>query len=363
RGTTMYTVVRQIILLAFSSAAAVFSSSVLGDYVANQIDYTDPSNGSVANFTQLWSINNKGNALGVASFDGGVTIFGFVYDPATGNYVRLPLPPGIDGITSFASPIGINDAGVITGTTFEPIGSRGFILKEGVYTFFSIPGWADTGARTIGNPTAAHPEGLVVGYVDETRKPGTGKTAEFCPSLWGGKNWPPAAYSPQTRLLYIPANDNLCTQLTGEAPKYVQGERFMGVAKNVLKMVAGADHIGELQAWNLDTGKKVWTTNMPSFNWGPVLATGGGLLFAGGTNDRMFRAFDARTGKVLWEFPTGSGVAGVPVSFQVDGKQYVAVQSGWGVDPAKMQTRMNLIFPGQYPDVPQGGAVWVFAVK
>ena len=199
--------------------------------------------------------------------------------------------------------------------------------------------------------------------VDESRKPGTNKTAEFCPSLWGGKNWPPAAYSPQTRMLYIPANDNLCTQLTGEAPKYVQGERFQGVAKNVLKMVAGADHIGELQAWNLDTGKKVWTTNMPSFNWGPVLATGGGLLFAGGTNDRMFRAFDARTGKVLWEFPTGSGVAGVPVSFQVDGKQYIAVQSGWGVDPAKMQTRMNLIFPGQYPDVPQGGAVWVFAVK
>src|SRR6266850_1133271 len=62
--------------------------------------------------------------------------------------------------------------------------------------------------------------------VDETRKPGTGKAAEFCPSLWGGKNWPPAAYSPQTRMLYIPANDNLCTQLTGEPPKYVQGERF-----------------------------------------------------------------------------------------------------------------------------------------
>ena len=199
--------------------------------------------------------------------------------------------------------------------------------------------------------------------IDEARKPGTNKTAEFCPSLWGGKDWPPVAYSPQTRLLYIPANDNLCTELTGEAPKYVQGERFMGVAKNVMKMVAGADHIGELQAWDLDSGKKVWTTNLPSFNWGAVLATGGGLLFAGGTNDRKFRAFDAKTGKILWEFPTGSGVAAVPVSFQVDGKQYIAVQSGWGVDPAKMQSRMNLIFPGEYPDVPQGGAIWVFAVN
>jgi alcohol dehydrogenase (cytochrome c) len=199
--------------------------------------------------------------------------------------------------------------------------------------------------------------------IDETRKPGTGKTADFCPSLWGGKDWPPVAFSPQTRLLYIPANENLCHELTGEVPKYVVGERYMGVAKNVMKMVAGADHIGELQAWNVDTGKKVWTTNLPSFNWGPVLATGGDVLFAGGTNDRMFRAYDAKTGKVLWEFPTISGVAAVPVSFQVDGKQYIGVQSGWGVDPAKMQARMNLLFPGKYPEVPQGGAVYVFAVK
>ena len=207
------------------------------------------------------------------------------------------------------------------------------------------------------DPKTGRPE------IDEARKPGTGKTAEFCPSLWGGKDWPPVAYSPQTRLLYIPANENLCTELTGEVPKYVPGERYMGVAKNVMKIVAGADHVGELQAWDIDSGQKVWTTNLPSFNWGPVLATGGGVLFAGGTNDRMFRAFDAKTGKILWEFPTGSGVAAVPVSFQVDGKQYIAVQSGWGVDPAKMQSRMNLLFPGQYPDVPQGGSVWVFAVK
>ena len=164
----MYAAARQqMTRLAFSFLAAVLSNSVFADYVANQIDYIDPVSGSVANYTQLLASNQHGNAVGGASFDGGVTIFGFVYDPATGNYVRLPLPPGIDGITSFASPIGINDAGVITGTTFEPIGSRGFILKEGVYTFFSAPGWADTGARTIGNPTAAHPEGLVVGYVDD----------------------------------------------------------------------------------------------------------------------------------------------------------------------------------------------------
>jgi alcohol dehydrogenase (cytochrome c) len=199
--------------------------------------------------------------------------------------------------------------------------------------------------------------------VDLDHKPGTDKTATFCPSTWGGKDWPPVAYSPKTKLLYIPANENLCTELRGEKVKYVPGERYTGVASSTMLMVAGADHIGELQAWDLDAGKKVWTTKLPSQNWGPVLATGGDVLFSGGTNDRMFRAFDAKTGEILWQHPTLSGVNGVPVSFAVDGKQYIAVQSGWGVDAQRMQDRLNLLFPGKYLPVPQGGAVYVFALK
>jgi len=159
----MYTAIR----CSFVLAAAFFSSSVFGEYVVNRLDYVDPSNGAVANFTQLWSINNRGTALGAASFDGGVTAFSFIYDPATADYVRLPLAPGFDGITTFANPTSINDAGLMTGATFEPAGTRSFTLKDGVFTFFSIPGWAEANARTIGNPTAAHPQGLVVGFVDD----------------------------------------------------------------------------------------------------------------------------------------------------------------------------------------------------
>ena len=92
-----------------------------------------------------------------------------------------------------------------------------------------------------------------------------------------------------------------------------------------------------------------------------MLTTGGGLVFAGGTNDRKFRAFDAGTGAVLWEITTNSGVTGVPSSFAVDGKQYVAVQSGWGVDAQRMQARLDTHF-GTKTDVPQGGVVWVFAL-
>src|SRR5262245_34396108 len=206
------------------------------------------------------------------------------------------------------------------------------------------------------DPTTGRPD------VDPARKPGTGKLADFCPSHWGGKNWPPIAYSPQTRLVYVPANENLCASMEGMPVKYSPGSAFTG-ARNVLSIAQGADHIGEVQAWNVDTGARVWTHPFAkSSNWGPLMATGGGLVFGGGTSDRMFRAFDARTGKVLWEYPTTSGVIGQASSFTLNGRQYVAVQSGWGIDARGMQGRLNAIRPGEFPEVPEGGAVWVFAL-
>ena len=93
-----------------------------------------------------------------------------------------------------------------------------------------------------------------------------------------------------------------------------------------------------------------------------MLATGGGLVFSGGTNDRKFHAFDASTGQLLWEFPTNSGILAPPVSFTSDGKQYIAVVSGWGVDSRVMQQRLNLASPGNFPEVPEGGAIWLFSL-
>ena len=199
--------------------------------------------------------------------------------------------------------------------------------------------------------------------VDPQRKPATGKTASFCPSIWGGKNWPPIAFSPRTRLIYIPANENLCGTITGRDVRYVAGSAFVG-ATTVIDAQPGADHFGEVQAWNVDTGRRVWTHNYAtSPNWGPMLATAGGLVFSGGTNDRKFHAFDAASGKLLWESPTSSGILGQPSTFMIDGRQYVAVQSGWGIDSRAMQGRLNQLFPGQYPEVPEGGSIWVFAVR
>ena len=199
--------------------------------------------------------------------------------------------------------------------------------------------------------------------VDPARQPGTNKEADFCPSHWGGKNWPPISFSPKTRMIYIPANENLCTTMIGRPVTYAAGSGFTG-STNTLRIVPGADHIGEVQAWNVDTGVRVWThTFGMATNWGPTLATGGGLVFSGGTHDRLFRAFDASSGALLWEFPTNSGIIGQPSSFAVDGKQYVAVQSGWGIDSRTMQSRLNRVSPGTFPEVPEGGVIWVFAVN
>jgi alcohol dehydrogenase (cytochrome c) len=196
---------------------------------------------------------------------------------------------------------------------------------------------------------------------DMARKPAVGNRATYCPSLWGGKDWPPAAYSPKTRLLYIPANENLCTELEGEEVEYRRGQQFTGAVTTNFTVASGADHIGELQAWNLDTGERAWTHEFESSNWGPVLATAGGVVFAGGTTDRYFRAFDAASGKLLWQYRTNSGITGVPTTFEVDGVQYVAVQSGWGVDAQGMTARIDRA-RGTETIVPQGGVVWVFAL-
>jgi alcohol dehydrogenase (cytochrome c) len=196
---------------------------------------------------------------------------------------------------------------------------------------------------------------------DLERKPASGKRVRFCPSWWGGKTWPPAAYNPGTKLLYIPANENLCGELEGlDDVPFVGGLLYMGV-ENDLIVREGADHIGELQAWNLATGERTWKHDFASQIWGPVLTTGGNLVFMGGTNDRYFHAFDAATGALLWQYRTSSGITAIPVSYEIDGKQYVAVQSGWGVDAERGQKSLDSI-RGETTIVPAGGVLWVFAL-
>jgi len=204
--------------------------------------------------------------------------------------------------------------------------------------------------------------------VDESKRPGATRGAEFCPSIGGGKDWPPEAWSPQTKLLYIPANNNLCAYLPkGDVPEPQAQGIYVGYpiesVFGSLRVEAGAtDHIGELQAWDLNTGKRVWQHNFKTLLWAPLLVTGGDIVFAGGTPDRLFRAFDARTGDQLWSFPLPSGAIGVPTSFAVNGEQYVAVTTGWDLDARGVQNGLDKI-NGTTTAVPQGGTILVFKLQ
>jgi alcohol dehydrogenase (cytochrome c) len=90
------------------------------------------------------------------------------------------------------------------------------------------------------------------------------------PGLWGGKDWPPAAFNPKTGLVYIPANENLCSTLVGWRSRTRPGS-LSGVdrPKSSMSMRPGANHIGELQAWDMNSGQKVWTHKFTWQNWGP----------------------------------------------------------------------------------------------
>ncbi|MBV8842462.1 MAG: PQQ-dependent dehydrogenase, methanol/ethanol family [Bryobacterales bacterium] len=238
---------------------------------------------------------------------------------------------------------------------------RSNVEKGGKIKFIEGKPYVKQNVFTRLDPETGRPE------VDPAHKPGTGKRAEYCPSLHGGKNWPPISFSPKTRMIYIPANENLCAASLGaDTVEYTPGRGYTGTATTNPSFFVqpGADHIGEVQAWNVDTGQRVWTHSYAkSPNWGAMLATAGGVVFSGGTSDRKFHAFDAATGKLLWEFPTNSGILAPPSSFIVDGKQYVAVLTGWGGDSRGMQANLNRVFPGEYPEVPEGGALWVFALE
>ncbi|MEY4253010.1 MAG: hypothetical protein RLZZ566_480, partial [Pseudomonadota bacterium] len=128
---------------------------------------------------------------------------------------------------------------------------------------------------------------------------------DICPNLIGGKNWMPMSYNPKTGLVYIPTM-NLCMDLEGLQEDYKRGQFYLGVNFDLSKVGAGG-HGGGLKAWDPVKQKQVWFNKeeLP-FNGG-TMSTSTGLVFAGDIKG-VFRAMDAKTGKELWKFNTGSGI-------------------------------------------------------
>jgi alcohol dehydrogenase (cytochrome c) len=196
-----------------------------------------------------------------------------------------------------------------------------------------------------------------IGLTDVKMRPQTGKSVFTCPAFFGGDNWWPYSFDPQTGFAYVPTMKT-CMTIAGLRPtKFQAGAQYVDESF-VVQHVPGMTGWGALQAIDVATGRRMWSfdTQQP---WDDgTLTTDGGLVFSG-TPDQKFYAFDAKTGKVLWMHHMRSGVIGVPTTYRVDGRQYVAVQSGWG-GVAPFYGGKNMV-PG-FRGIPLGGRLYVFAL-
>lgn len=207
---------------------------------------------------------------------------------------------------------------------------------------------------------------------NEEKNAGMGQVVrDICPAAPGGKDWNPSAYSPHTGMLYLPHN-NLCMDHEGVEANYIAGTPYVG--SNV-KMYAGpGGHRGEFTAWDPVTGREVWKIKESFPVWSGAAVTAGDVVFYG-TMEGWFKAVNARTGEVLWQFKTGSGIIGQPVVYRgPDGKQYVAILSGvggWagaivagGLDPRDGSGALG--FVNAMTDLPdqttKGGTLYVFSL-
>ncbi len=166
---------------------------------------------------------------------------------------------------------------------------------------------------------------------------GLGQEVFACPTWDGGKDWEAGVYSPLTHTMFFSLRNTCARMLSTANP---QGERELALTKGgqppleIYALAArhqiapGTDQVGTVRAISVETGETVWLHEQRAATMS-LVATGGGLVFGGDVNGR-FRAFDQATGEVLWQVNLGSPITGFPISYAVDGRQYVAVSTGSG---------------------------------
>ncbi|WP_372742161.1 PQQ-dependent methanol/ethanol family dehydrogenase [Neptunomonas sp.] len=179
-----------------------------------------------------------------------------------------------------------------------------------------------------------------------------GSSVAAAPAFLGGKNWMPMSYSQDTGLFYVPSNE-WEMDIWNEPVSYKKGAAYLGAGFTIKAI--NEDYIGVLRAIDPKTGKVVWDYKNYSPLWGGTMVTKGNLVFMG-TPEGYLKAFNATTGEEMYKFNTGSGIVGTPVTWDMDGEQYVSVVSGWGgavpLWGGEVAKRIK--------DLNQGGMVWTF---
>lgn len=189
--------------------------------------------------------------------------------------------------------------------------------------------------------------------INPALEPEANVTKHFCPHSGGGRNWPATSYDPATKILYVPLYES-CQDFTWVPRDPSQTAAGGSDMHFVLQPRPDSDgNIGRLEAVNLETKKEVWAYRQRAAMSSSTLVTAGGIVFAG-SRDRRFRAFDAASGKILWQRTLNAALSSTPVTYSADGQQYVAVVAGNGGPVAWPQLTPEIANPAG------GTTLWVF---
>lgn len=297
--------------------------------------YVDPTTGELKGFFQ----HTPNDAW---DFSGNNSIILFEYTDERGRLIRAGAHADRNGFFFVTDRTKLaNGAGYRKGA------GHGLI---NVFPFVEGVTWASGWNMKTGRP--------IVNFDQYPPLPEEGDGSDKGPSIFvsppflGGTNWMPMSYSPETGLFYIPANHWAMDYWT-EPVTYKPGAAYLGQGFRIKRLYD--DHVGILRAVDPRTGRVVWQHKEKFPLWAGTLTTAGGLVFTG-TTDGYVKAFDAASGEELWKFQTGSGVVSVPITWEMDGEQYIGLSSGfggavplWGGDMAELTRQVT-----------QGGSFWVF---
>jgi PQQ-dependent dehydrogenase (methanol/ethanol family) len=193
---------------------------------------------------------------------------------------------------------------------------------------------------------------------DPAKRPRLGVWArDVCPNLIGGKNWEPMSFNPQNGLVYIPTF-NMCMDIANKEEEYTPGKFFLASEFNLDMAGNQGTNLSEFIAWDPVASKKVWGIKEDLPFLGGAMTTDGGLVFYGNQHGEL-KAVDAKTGSVIWRFNVGTGILQSPVTYTVDGKQYLAVVAGRTKGPPSF---FGKIGQRVMDASPEGGTLVVFAL-
>ena len=194
-----------------------------------------------------------------------------------------------------------------------------------------------------------------VTYREDIANAGIGDAFSVCPGIYGGHNWQAMAYSPETQNLIIPLHQ-LCAEMVGREVPLVVGEGGYGGDSKSYEMPGSSGNLAKLAAFNVTTMEETWSHEQRAMILTGALTTGGGLAFVGDV-DRYFKALDVATGEVVWQTRLGAPLHGYPITYAVDGVQYVAVPTGIGVFRA-----LTAVMSPEIYQPADGQGLYVFAL-